>query len=117
MLKLGLNSNIKNYIIYERFKFMSVKKKYTAEDKAKVAIEALRGNITLNEISSKFHVHSTQINRWKTIARESIINGFKDNTKGVMQDQELTDELYRQIGQLKVELEWLKKKSALFSGS
>ena len=96
---------------------MSVKKKYTAEDKAKVAIEALRGNITLNEISSKFHVHSTQINRWKTIARESIINGFKDNTKGVMQDQELTDELYRQIGQLKVELEWLKKKSALFSGA
>lgn len=95
---------------------MSVKKKYTAEEKAKVAIEALKGNITLSEISSKFQVHATQINNWKTIARESIIKGFKDNSKQSLQDQELVDELYRQIGQLKVEHEWLKKKSALFSG-
>ncbi len=95
---------------------MSVKKKYTAEEKAKVAIEALKGNITLSEIASKFQVHSTQINSWKNIARESIVNGFKDNSKQSLQDQELVDELYRQIGQLKVEHEWLKKKSALFSG-
>lgn len=95
---------------------MSVKKKYTAEDKAKVAIEALKGNSTLSEISSKFQVHSTQINSWKSIARESIVKGFKENNKHSLQDQELVDELYRQIGQLKVEHEWLKKKSALFSG-
>lgn len=95
---------------------MSVKKKYTAEEKAKVALESLRGNITLNEISSKFQVHSTQINRWKTIAREAIVSGFKETpNKQLIHDQELVDELYKQIGQLKVELEWLKKKSAMFS--
>lgn len=99
-----------------RILIMSVKKKYTAEDKAKVALEALRGNMTQNEISSKFQVHSTQINSWKNIAREALVNGFKDNSKKSIPDDGLTDELYKQIGQLKVELEWLKKKSALFSG-
>ncbi len=97
---------------------MSVKKKYTAEDKAKVALEALKGALTLNEISSKFQVHSTQINNWKSIARNAIVASFKGDGKQTQhpQDQELIDELYKQIGQLKVELEWLKKKSALFSG-
>ena len=96
---------------------MSVKKKYTAEEKAKVAIEALKGNTTLNEISTKFQVHATQINSWKNIARAAIVESLKDGRKQAEQnDQELVDELYRQIGQLKVELEWVKKKSALFSG-
>ncbi len=94
---------------------MSVKKQYTAEDKAKVAIAALSGNITLNEITSKFQVHATQIKSWKDIARSSIISGFKDGGKQKQPDGDLVDELYRQIGQLKVELEWLKKKSALFA--
>jgi transposase-like protein len=94
---------------------MSVKKIYTAEEKARIALEALRGNMTYNEISTKYQVHSTQINRWKTIARASLINGFKENNiKPKMQDNELVDELYRQIGQLKMELEWLKKKATLF---
>jgi transposase-like protein len=97
---------------------MSVKKKYTAEDKAKVAIEALKGNITLNEISTQFQVHATQIKSWKDIARNAIVASFKDGAKHQQpQDQELIDELYRQIGQLKVEHEWLKKKSALFAGA
>jgi transposase len=52
---------------------MSVKKQYTAEEKAKVAIAALSGNSTLNEITSKFQVHATQIKSWKDIARNSII--------------------------------------------
>lgn len=95
---------------------MSVKKNYTAEEKARIALEALRGNMTYNEISTKYQVHSTQINRWKNIARASLMNGFKDNnTKPKIQDNELVDELYKQIGQLKVELEWLKKKATLFS--
>lgn len=94
---------------------MSVKKNYTAEEKAKIALEALRGHMTYNEISTKYQVHSTQINRWKSIARASLINGFKDNNKPNLQDNELVDELYKQIGQLKMELEWLKKKATLFS--
>lgn len=95
---------------------MSVKKKYTAEDKAKVALEALRGTMTLNQISSKFQVHSTQVNSWKSIARDAIVAGFRDSNKKAIPDDGLTDELYKHIGQLKVELEWLKKKSALFAG-
>ncbi len=94
---------------------MSVQKKYTAEEKAKVALEALRGTMTLNEISSKFQVHSTQITRWKTIAKEGLLNSFKTPTKKDVQDNELVEELYKQIGQLKVELDWLKKKSTLFA--
>jgi len=97
---------------------MSVKKKYTAEEKAKIALEALKGNDTVNVLSSKFQVHSSQINSWKNIAKEAIISGFKDLSKNNhTSDTELIDELYRQIGQLKVELEWLKKKSALFSNT
>lgn len=95
---------------------MSVQKKYTAEEKAKVALEALRGNMTMNEISSKFQVHSTQITRWKAIAKDALVTGFKTPVKKDLEDNELIEELYKQIGQLKVELEWLKKKSATFSG-
>jgi putative transposase len=88
---------------------MSVQKKYTAEEKAKVAMEALRGNMSMSEISSKFQVHSTQITRWKVIAKDALIAGFKSPGKKDFQDNELIEELYKQIGQLKVELEWLKK--------
>lgn len=94
---------------------MSVKKNYTADEKAKVALTALSGEYTINEISSKFQVHSTQINRWKNQAKEAVISAFKESPKKPQQhDQDLIDELYKQIGQLKVELEWLKKKSTLF---
>jgi transposase len=95
---------------------MSVQKKYTAEDKARVALEALRGNMSMNEISSKFQVHSTQITRWKAIAKDALVAGFKSPGKKDIQDNELVEELYKQIGQLKMELEWMKKKSAAFSG-
>lgn len=94
---------------------MSVQKKYTAEEKAKIALDALRGQMTMNEISSKYHVHSTQITRWKAVAKEGLLTAFKSPGKKDLDDSELIEELYKQIGQLKVELEWLKKKSALFS--
>jgi transposase-like protein len=94
---------------------MSVKKNYTAEEKAKVALEALKGTSTMNDISSKFQIHSTQITNWKNIAKTAMVECFKGSNKKSLHDEELVDELYRQIGQLKVELEWLKKKSSLFS--
>lgn len=102
------------FLTFLKENYMSVKKNYTAEEKVKVALEALKGELTLNQISSKFQVHATQINSWKKTAKEALISGFKDTRKKDLCDQELVDELYRQIGQLKVELEWLKKKSALF---
>ena len=67
-------------------------------------------------MSSKYQVHSSQINRWKNLAKEFLVSGFKDKkNKKELENEELVDELYKQIGQLKVEIEWLKKKSKLFS--
>ncbi len=93
-----------------------LKKSYTAEQKAKIALEALSGQLTQSQITSKYGVHSTQINRWKKCLKSGVADIFKDRRKRDERDKdELIDELYKKIGQLNVELEWLKKKSELFS--
>ncbi len=85
---------------------------YKSEFKAKVALEAVRGRMTINEIAKEYEVHPNQISQWKRQFLESMA-GIFDNTKaGTRQpDEELTSQLYEQIGRLKVELDWLKKKS------
>lgn len=91
---------------------MSTKKQknYTVEFKAKVALEAIRGDLTINEISTKYSVHSTQINRWKQQALASIKTCFNGKfEKALQSDQKLIDDLYRQIGQLTCENDFLKK--------
>jgi transposase-like protein len=61
-------------------------------------------------------VHSTQLHSWKKQALASMSEGFSTKRAKESQDQdELIEELYKQIGQLKVELDWMKKKSELFS--
>lgn len=91
-------------------------KEYSSEEKAKVALEALKGELTMAQISSKYGVHATQINRWRKEALESMISGFKSKSKVKdTGEEELIKQLYEQIGQLTVERDWLKKKSALFS--
>ncbi len=90
-------------------------KQYSAEEKAKIALEAIRGESTMAQISSKYGVHSTQIANWKRQALENLVLGFK--TKAKSEDptsQDLIKQLYEQIGQLSVERDWLKKKSTLF---
>lgn len=91
---------------------MSTKKprSYTAEFKAKVALEMIRGELTINEISKKYGVHATQINRWKQQALAGIKTSFSGKQeKAEIGQQKLTDDLYRQIGQLTCENEFLKK--------
>jgi len=90
---------------------MSVKKKsYTAEFRARVALECIRGDLTINEISTKYGVHSTQINRWKQQAMAFIKSGFTGKHEKLDQsDQQLMDKLYQQIGKLKCENDFLKK--------
>ncbi len=91
---------------------MSVKKPkhYAAEFKVKVALESIRGDLTLNEISKKYGVHGTQINRWKHQALEGMKTVFNGKHEKVeVATQRLTDDLYRQIGQLTCEVEFLKK--------
>jgi len=90
------------------------RKRYPAEFKAKVALEAIREAHTVAELSSVFGVHSTMITRWKREALEQLPSIFSDkNHKKEKDGDALTNALYQQIGQLKVELDWLKKKAAV----
>jgi transposase-like protein len=90
------------------------RKKHSAEFKAKVALEALKGLKTINEIASEVQVHPTQINLWKKQLAEELPSIFA-NSRGQKQksEEDLTASLYQQIGQLKVELDWIKKKSGI----
>jgi putative transposase len=93
------------------------RKQYSAEYKAKIALEALQGTKTINEIATAHGLHPTQITQWKKQALEAMPDAFSRKRERLRKDQtELTGELYQQIGQLKVELDWLKKKSGLTSG-
>ncbi len=91
---------------------VNMRKSYDATFRAKVALEAVKGEKTLAELSSTFKVHPNQISKWRRQLLESLPDLFTDRRKKRDKEQEeLVDELYRQIGQLKVELDWLKKKS------
>ena len=95
---------------------MSVtRKKYSAQEKAKIALEALKGNLTHNEITKKYGVHASQVNKWKKQLKEKMGDIFSDRKKQVDRDKDkYIDELHQQIGQLTIEVSWLKKKSELF---
>ena len=85
-------------------------KTYTSEYKAKVALDAIRGDLTTHEISSKYSVHSTQIHRWKQQALGSIKSAFNGKLEKYTQSHEaMVADLYRQIGQLTCENDFLKK--------
>jgi len=87
------------------------RKSFTAEFKSRVAIEAVKGHRTLSEIASEYDVHTTQINAWKKQLLEGSKDAFsKKKEKHKEQAEAEREHLYAQIGQLKVELDWLKKK-------
>lgn len=88
------------------------RKSFTADFKAKIALEAIKGHRTVTEIASESGVHPHQITHWKKQALEGLPEILSDKRKKRKEDrEELVSELYQQIGQLKVELDWLKKKS------
>jgi putative transposase len=88
------------------------RKRYSSDLKAKIALEAIRGNKTANEIAAEYGVHPTQIAQWKKQALDGLPALFSTHSPGQEKGEEdLTALLYQQIGQLKVELDWLKKKS------
>jgi transposase len=88
------------------------RKSFTNEFKAKVALEAIKGNSTINEIASEFGVHPNQVNTWKKQlmqgADDVFVKGKSKSTKDVEKDK---SRLYEQIGKLQVEVDWLKKKT------
>ena len=92
----------------------SKRKIFTDDQKAKVAMEAIKGNKTINEIAQEFGVHPTQVSLWKKELMDhagSLFEG-KRGPKPV-NPQSDPDRLYAKIGQLNMELEWLKKKSGI----
>jgi putative transposase len=89
-------------------------KKYSSDFKVKVALEAIKGQKTLNEISSEYGVHTTQITQWKKQVLDELPHIFARNGHERAKSEEaLIASLYQEIGQLKVELDFLKKKSGL----
>jgi transposase-like protein len=92
------------------------RKKHSADFKAKIAIEAIKGMKTINEIASEAEVHPTQVTLWKKQLLEEIPSLFASSRNQKQKnDEDLTAALYQQIGQLKVELDWIKKKSGIIS--
>jgi transposase len=83
--------------------------------KAKVALEALKEQKTIAELSSMYGIHTTQITKWKHQALNILTLGFETGHKQrEKDDHDLVQELYRQIGRLKVEADFLKKKMGIF---
>ena len=90
-----------------------MRKSFSSEFMAKVALEALKEEKTIAELSSQYEVHKTQITKWRKRAQDGLLEIFQyKGSKSCNDKAKLIDELYRQIGQLRVENEWLKKKSA-----
>jgi transposase-like protein len=90
------------------------RKRFSGEFKTKIALEAIKGHNTVSEIASQYGVHPNQVTYWKRQVIEALPEALEDKRRKKKEDHEaLLCELYQQIGQLKVELDWFKKKSGL----
>ena len=88
------------------------RRNHNAPFKVKVALAAIKGDKTITELTNELRVHPTQIAQWTKQLTDSLPDIFSPRRKKERQNQaELTTQLYQQIGQLKVELDWLKKTS------
>lgn len=93
-------------------------KTFSPQEKARVALTAIKGDKTMSQIASEFQVHPTQIGLWKKQAMDNLTEIFKDGKKKEKQTefehQQQLDNLYKVIGKRDIELDWLKKKFSVF---
>ncbi len=93
----------------------NMRRNHDAAFKARVALEAIREEKTVAQIAAEHGVHPNQIRQWRQKLLEEVSQLFSDRRRSAEKDsEELQSELYRQIGQLKVELDWLKKNPRCF---
>ena len=90
------------------------RKSHTAAFKAQVALAAVKGDRTINELAAHFGVHPTLIHGWKKQLLSGTESVFVSGSKSQEPLEDKSAELYEQIGRLKVELDWVKKKAAAF---
>lgn len=90
------------------------RKNFSSQFKAKVALEAIRGVKTITEIAQEFGVHPTQVGQWKKVLLEQA-SGVFDAERGPKPAEPAVspERLYSEIGRLKMDLDWLKKKSGI----
>mgnify|MGYP003476725493 FL=1 len=86
------------------------RRKFSSNFKAKVVLEALKERSTIEELARKYELHPTQNNLWKKEAMSKLSQVFGSRDEGEDKTEEQTEKLYAQIGQLKVENDFLKKK-------
>jgi len=86
------------------------RKKYPKEFKARVALEALKGEKSIAQISSEYEIHGNMIRRWKKHLKKNISGLFVRKNKREPDAEKRMEELYKQIGKQQVEIDWLKKK-------
>ena len=93
-----------------------MKRQFSPKEKAEIALSAIKGQLTISQISSTYQVHPTQIGLWKKQAMTGLTEIFSDKRKKDSHDQEqLIEELYRIIGQKDTEVAWIKKKFSPFN--
>lgn len=95
---------------------VQLKRKHNSAFKGQVALEALKEQQTLGQVANQFQIHPTQVRKWRDLLKEKlpIIFGESDNAlKQLIAKDQLIDRLYRQVGQVTTELDWLKKKMGL----
>jgi len=90
------------------------RRNFSAEMKSRIALEAIKGQKTIQEIASHYGVHPNQVTNWKRQAVEGLSSVFSDRrSRPDASEEAVRAELYQQIGEMKVELDWLKKRSGL----
>ncbi len=90
-----------------------MRRQFSSEQKARVALAALKGDKTINQIASEYEVNPTQVKQWRDKLKATAAEAFSDGRKGSKQavaSSSQIDELHRVIGVRDAELEWLKKK-------
>ena len=92
---------------------MKKRVQYPKELKARVALEAIKGEKTIAELSSEYEVHSNMITKWKKHLQDNMGDIFTRKNEREPSDKELIENLYKQIGKSQMEIDWLKKKLGL----